>query len=210
MSRHRYPRTKHFLFSQSIANDDKVLRSHEHFEGKDTVTTLKMDGENTSLYRDGYHAKSPDSRHHPSRDWLKRYHSTFAHEIPEGWRICGENLYARHSLAYDELPSYFMGFSIWDDKNIALSWDDTLEFFNLLGIVPVPTLDRGIYDEAKLKKLAKEMDTSKNEGFVTRLAGPIAHEAFGMSAAKWVRPKHVQTDEHWMHAAIVPNGVLIK
>jgi len=205
MSRYRYPRTLHFPFSRSRTDDDKVLTTVEHFLGKEVVVTLKMDGENTSLYRDGYHARSLDSRHHPSRDWLKAFHGTFAHDIPEGWRVCGENLYARHSIAYDELLSYFMGFSVWNDKNVALSWDDSLEFFELLGVEPVPTLYRGVFDETLLKKLAKELDTKRNEGFVARLAGAILYEDFGRSAAKWVRPKHVQTDAHWMHSAVVPN-----
>lgn len=203
----KYPRTLHLPFSRSRTNDDKTLTSVEHFLNKEVVVTVKMDGENTSLYRQGYHARSMDSRHHPSRDWLKAFHATFAHDIPQGWRICGENLYARHSLAYEELPSYFMGFSVWTDENVALAWDDTLEFFELLGIVPVATLYRSTFNEALLKKLAHELDTSQHEGFVVRLAGSIAYEDFAKSAAKWVRPKHVQTDEHWMHAAVVPNGL---
>lgn len=205
MSRHRYPRTLHFPFSRSRTDDDKVLTSVAHFHGREVVVTMKMDGENTSLYRDGYHARSLDSRHHPSRDWVKAFHAGFAHDIPEGWRVCGENLYARHSLFYDALPSYFLGFSVWNDQNIALGWDETLEFFQLLGVTPVPLLYRGVFDEALLRKLAADMDTSKNEGFVARLAGPIRYQDFARSAAKWVRAAHVQTDEHWMQAAVVAN-----
>ena len=207
MARYKYPRTLHFPFSLGRTDDDKVLTSVEHLEGKEIVTSMKMDGEITNLYRDGYHARSLDGRHHPSRDWLKAFHAGFAHDIPTGWRICGENLFARHSIAYDALPSYFMGFSVWNDENVALGWDDTLEFFELLGIEPVPTLYRGVFDEAALKKLAKEMDTQKNEGFVVRLAGKILYEDFAQSAAKWVRAKHVQTDAHWMHQAVVANGL---
>lgn len=205
MSFQKYPRTLHLPFSQGVSSDDKVLRDLTPFEGEDVVATLKMDGENTSLYTRGFHARSLDGRHHPSRDWLKAYHSTFAHDIPEGWRICGENLYARHSLAYEALPSYFMGFSVWDENNQALSWDDTLEFFALLGITPVPQLYRGPFDAALFEGMARTWDTERDEGFVVRKAGPIRYEDFGSSVAKWVRPAHVQTDEHWMHAAIVPN-----
>lgn len=207
MTRYKYSRTLHLPFSLGRSDDDKVLTSVEHFEGQEIVATRKMDGECTSLYRDGYHAKSLDSRHHPSRNWLKAYHATFAHDIPQGWRICGENLYAQHSLAYDALPSYFMGFSVWTERNEALGWDETLEFFELLDIEPVATLYRGVFDEALLKKLAKETDTQKNEGFVVRLAGPFRYEDFGRSVAKWVRAQHVQTDEHWMHGVVVPNGL---
>lgn len=205
MNKYRYPRTLHFPFSSSRTSDDKVLTTIDHFLEKEVVVTLKMDGENTSLYRDGYHARSLDSRHHPSRDWLKAFHATFGFDIPEGWRVCGENLYAQHSIAYKALPSYFMGFSVWTDENVALSWDDSLEFFELLGIEPVPTLYRGVFDEAKLRTLANDMDTKHNEGFVVRLAGAIRYPDFAKSSAKWVRAKHVQTDEHWMRSLLTPN-----
>lgn len=209
MTFYKYPRTPHLPFSPGVGGDDKILKDLSTLRGRDCVVTLKMDGENTSLYTNGFHARSLDGRHHPSRDWLKAYHATFAHEIPQGWRICGENLYARHSLAYDALPSYFLGFSVWNERNEALSWDDTLEFFELLGIHPVPELYRGPFDEAYLQQLAKRWNTERDEGFVVRLAGTIAYDAFGVSVAKWVRPGHVQTDKHWMHAALVPNRLAL-
>lgn len=73
----------------------------------------------TSLYIvNGFHARSVDSRHHISRDWLAQFHSSIAYNIPEGWRICGEYLYAKHSIFYENLPSYFLGFSIWNEKKM--------------------------------------------------------------------------------------------
>jgi len=93
---------------------------------RDVVVTEKMDGENTTLYSDGLHARSVDSRHHPSRAWIKAFHAQWRHLIPEGWRLCGENLFAQHSIHYERLPSYFMLFSIWDEHNHCLSWNETL------------------------------------------------------------------------------------
>jgi hypothetical protein len=205
MSRHKYPRTFHLPFSPGASSDDKVLAGTGHLDGQDVVVTLKMDGENTSLYADGFHARSLDSRHHPSRDWLARFHASLAHVIPPGWRICGENLYARHAIAYHDLPSYFLGFSIWDGDNRCLPWDETVELLGLLGVHPVPVLWRGPFDARALERLAGSLDTSSQEGLVVRLAAGFAYEAFGHSVAKWVRQAHVQTDGHWIHAAVVPN-----
>ncbi|MEL7307213.1 MAG: RNA ligase family protein, partial [Pseudomonadota bacterium] len=42
--------------------------------------------------------------------------------------MCGENLYARHSISYNNLPSYFMAFSVWNELNQCLSWQDTKQF----------------------------------------------------------------------------------
>jgi hypothetical protein len=205
MDRYKYPRTPHLPFSPGASNDDKILTSLRHFIGREVVLTTKMDGENTSLYQDGFHARSIDGRHHPSRDWLARFHAGIAHEIPSGWRICGENLFARHSIAYDALPSYFLGFSVWNELNQALSWDETLEVFSLIGVEPVPVLYRGLFDAARLESIARGLDTSLVEGFVVRFAEAFEYEHFGQSVAKWVREKHVQTDVHWMHSSIVPN-----
>ena len=110
---YKYPRTMHFPFSPGMTNDDKVIKNYDRFEGQEVVITEKMDGENSTLYRDYCHARSLDSRNHVSRDWLKRFHREFAYRIHPEVRICGENLYASHSLFYDDLESYFYGFSIW-------------------------------------------------------------------------------------------------
>ena len=51
------------------------------------------------------------------------------------------------------------------------------------------------------------VDTEQMEGYVVRLADGFPFDAFARSVAKWVRPGHVQTDQHWMHAQVVPNGL---
>jgi hypothetical protein len=204
-ARTKYPRTPHLPWSQGRTSDDKVLKSIDPLQGRQVVVTEKMDGENTTLYRDGFHARSIDSRHHVSRDWLAKFHASIAHDIPIGWRVCGENLYARHSIAYQALPSYFMGFSIWDEANTCLSWADTEEWLACLGIEPAPVLWRGVFDEDQVRYLVHRLDSSSQEGYVVRVANAFSYKDFGQSVAKFVRENHVQTDTHWMHQSVVPN-----
>jgi hypothetical protein len=156
-----------------------------------------MDGENSSLYKNYSHARSLDSNNHPSRNFLKAFHATFKEEIPEYWRICGENLYATHSIHYEELKSYFYGFSIWDRENYCLSWEETLEWFSLLGITPVTVIYSGIWNE----ELIKNLNYGNHEGCVVRNSDSFHYLDF----SKNVRTKHVQTDKHWMSQEIVPN-----
>jgi hypothetical protein len=59
-------------------------------------------------------------------------------DTPEGERIIGENLYARHSIVYDALPSYFLGFALIIGDTVQ-SWNTTLTRFDELGIRPVQT-----------------------------------------------------------------------
>lgn len=200
----KYPRTPHLFFSKGSTSDDKFLKDYQKLISSEIVVTLKMDGENSTLYNDYYHARSLTSDNHYSRNWLKKYHSSFAHEIPDDMRICGENMYAKHSIHYDNLKSYFYGFSIWE-KDTCLSWDKTLEWFELLGICPVECIYRGPYDENVLLKLVKDLDHKMNEGFVVRVSDSFSYKDFTNSVAKYVRENHVQTDSHWKFSEIIPN-----
>lgn len=206
----KYPRTYYLPWSLNVTDDDRVIESVDQFNGKEVVITWKMDGENTTMYRDYIHARSIDGLSHISRDWVKQFHSTIAHDIPEGWRICGENLFARHSIGYDNLPSYFMGFSVWTDKNECLSWSDTLDWFELLGITPVTQVcPVGIWTnetETYLRGLINQVDWTRVEGYVVRNADHFHYKDFRRNVAKFVRKDHVQTVKHWMHGqAVIPN-----
>ena len=198
----KYPRTPHLPWSLGCTSDDKMLKSVGHFEGKEVVVTEKLDGENTTMYRDHIHARSLDSIGGVDRDWVKALWSSLRYDLPVSWRICGENLWARHSIPYENLESYFYGFSVWDGEE-CFDWDDTLVTFKVLGIVPVPVLYRGIWDEATIRNLP--LDPMKNEGYVVRLADSFCYNDFGSSVAKFVRENHVQTNDHWRHQKITPN-----
>ena len=195
----KYPRTHHVPWSEGIHDDDRVIPSMDGFIGKRVIVTTKMDGESCSMYRDYIHARSIDGRSHPSRDWVKQFWSSISHDIPAGWRICGENLYAKHSIGYTDLPSYFMGFSIWDEMNNCLSWDDTLQWFELLVITPVPVIYDGTYNESLIMSLCDPSQWETTEGYVIRLADSYRYADFRKSVAKFVRKGHVQTNKHWMY-----------
>lgn len=119
----KYPRTYHLPWSPGATDDDRIMEDPDTcFGGKAVVVTEKMDGENCTMYSDYIHARSLEYSSHPSRDRVKAMWSQIAHDIPKGWRVCGENLYAEHSIHYDDLSSYFQVFSVWNDKNVCLSW----------------------------------------------------------------------------------------
>lgn len=202
---YKYPRTPHLPFSEGITSDDKVLKNTNHFFGKEIVITEKMDGENSTIYPNYYHARSLDSKH-------KDYHSylltnilpKIQYQIPSDFHICGEYLYAKHSIQYFDLKDYFLVFSIWD-KNICLSWDETKEYAELLNLSLVPELYRGIYNEQIVKEIAEKVVNKGREGIVIRLTSSFLYEDFGESIGKYVRKNHVQTDKHWTLDKIIKN-----
>ena len=206
----KYPRTYHLPWSGLVTSDDRMLRNVENFKNKEVVVTVKLDGENTTIYRDHIHARSLDSRNHPSRNWVKNLHGSIAHNIPEGWRICGENVYAKHSIQYNNLCSYFFVFSIWDEKNVCLDWDTTLEWCSLLGLEFVYFLYSGMWDEQKIKEFNKIFKYQGNdvEGYVVRLKDSFTYGSFRKSVAKYVHPQFREDlkDRHnWMRQQVTPN-----
>ena len=197
----KYPSTP-FLPWARPDTDGRNIQDLSSFEGHRVIVTEKMDGENTSMYNDHIHARSLDSANHPSRNYVKGMWGQIRHEIQDGWRVCGENMYAKHSVYYDNLESYFLGFSVWN-REMCLDWDTTVWWFDRLGVTPVPVLYDGIYDPEHIKTLWEDDGTS--EGYVVRAADAFFLKEFGKSIAKFVRKNHVQTDQHWMKQEIVPN-----
>ncbi|MGC0313543.1 RNA ligase family protein [Kitasatospora acidiphila] len=201
--RTHYPRTPHLPWSPGASGDDVRTGDLSGLRGLEVVVTEKLDGENTTLYQDGLHARSLDSAHHPSRTWVKALQGRIGPSIPAGWRICGENLYARHSIPYRELAGFFYGFSVWNSQDWCLDWDLTVRWLRARGIPVPPVLWRGVLDERALRAL--KLDLDRQEGYVVRSVAGFARAEFGQRVAKWVRAGHVQTGTHWMHAAVVPN-----
>ncbi len=214
---HKYPRTYHLPTSPGLQSDDRQLPDLKLFSGRRVIVTEKIDGECTTMTPEKTYPRSPDARYHPSRDWMRAFHARRAGDIPAGWRISGEYAYARHSVPYtralgNALDSYFLGFGVWDDDNVLLSWDATLEFLELLDVRHVPILYDGPFDDELVKGIAAMIDPGRREGFVVRIADAIPYPPavadrgrFFSSIAKWVRADHVQTDDHWLLGPIVPN-----
>ena len=221
----KYPRTPHLPFSETIAADDKKLNSIKHFIGREVVVTEKMDGEGSTIYNNGLHARSLNNTYHSSRAWLKALQAMIAPQIPDDMRITGENVYAKHTIHYQSLSSYFYVYGIFEN-GYCLPWDDIEELckyfkyslkvhneylgdqYQDFHLETVPVLYRGIWDEEKVKACytGKSLYGGDQEGYVVRIAEGFVDEAFQYSVAKFVRKDFVlESEDHWMHKAVVPN-----
>lgn len=202
----KYPRTYHFPWSPGTTKDDRIIDDLSIFDGKEVVVSVKMDGENSSLYNNYYHARSTGIPSHPSQNWLKNFHANMCYNIPENWRVCCENLFAEHTIHYKGLESYTYMFSIWNERNECLSWDETVEWSQLLEIPMVPVLYRGEYDEKVIRKLyTPTFDGNDCEGYVMRITDSFPYQSFRYSVAKYVRKDHVGKSHHWRNKPVVPN-----
>jgi hypothetical protein len=242
-----YARDAHHLLERELWDDggyhldNGVSLCHEHHKEAE-VGTLSPDdlrrwaGITKLVQPEGFRSdveydkwgkvKYPRTLHlpwsyHPTRTWVQNLQSKIGWEIPEGWRICGENLAGRHAIKYRNLPSYFFAFSVWDENNICLSWDDTVAYCKMLGLELAPVMMRVTFDERLNDLLDKNSDialscipsppsfSNEIEGYVIRIADSFTYDEFSKSVAKYVRADHVDpTNTHWRRAAIETNDLL--
>lgn len=205
----KYPRTYHLPWS-NLLKDDRMLKDESNFESKKVVVTLKMDGENCTMYNDYIHARSLESKSHETRNWVKGLWSQIGYLIDDNMRVCGENLYAVHSIKYENLKSYFMLFSVWID-NKCLSWEETKEYAQILGVEIVPVIYEGIYNKEKIIASFSKFENN-HEGYVVRLADEFEYGNFRNSIAKFVRPEFRQvvnnSHGHWISKKVEKNQLI--
>jgi hypothetical protein len=97
--------------------------------------------------------------------------------------------------------------TIMGERNRCLSWDETQEWFGLMGITPVPILYDGVWNEKLIRGLYDERrDYHDHEGYVVRTADSFSYGDFRRCVAKFVRANHVAPEKHnWFTQQIIPN-----
>jgi hypothetical protein len=105
--KHKFPRIAHCPWSENISDDDKLHPDMRVFEGQEVIGTIKMDGECTTMAPDYLHARSLEYPPHESRTWMKQFWNTVKSDIPHDYQISGENLFAKHSIHYHHLKTFF-------------------------------------------------------------------------------------------------------
>lgn len=212
----KYNRTFHLPWSKGATNDDKIAPSIDSLLNVEIVITEKMDGSNTSLESNGCFARTHSGPPvHPSFDGLKALHATIKYKIPNHIQFFGEWCFALHSIAYNELPGYFLMFNVRElsfGNIIWYSWDDVEMWAEELEVPTVPTLFKGVVKTAQeLQDLVESfmIQPSKcggiREGVVVRVARQFYDSEFSQCVMKCVRANHVQTSEHWRDQAITKN-----
>ena len=208
----KYPRTYHLPFSPGSTKDDKKLKGDwfEYYRDKNVVFTEKLDGSNTAMNQvDVYERSHASPTRHPwSRNlwdpsdglyWkIKQY-------IGPNETIYGENLYGVHSIEYNRLDNYWHMFAA-NDGNVWYSWEEVVELAKMLGVPHVPILyNCKLQHEEEIKEIIDHFMSFESfysteagrEGIVMRVEDSFCLDDFSHCVCKWVRPNHVQTDEHW-------------
>ncbi len=212
----KYPRTFHLPWSPGGTSDDKRMHDVSELIGTPLIITEKCDGSNLTYTRRHVFSRSHSGPPgHPSFDLAKATHARIGHLLSENLSVFCEYCYALHSIAYEALPDFSLVFGVRDDER-GLFWDWEMVEAQAadLGLPTVPVLFRGtVGSEEELRditmRLCKEPSVlgGQREGIVLRVAGAFLENTFSLKVAKWVRKDHVQTDDHWLHQAIVPRDL---
>ena len=214
----KYPRTYHIPFSPGKGSDDKVMSSVNHLLGVNLVITEKIDGSNVALSHDKCYSRSHSGPPtHSSFDGFKALHATIQYKIPRDLMIFGEWCYAKHSIYYTELPSYFLMFGVRDlVQDSWLSWQGVKDWADRLELNTVPVIEKEIiFEQPKELEQFVVGEASKKsicggdrEGLVLRKRMGFANDEFPNMVAKYVRKNHVTTNIHWKFQEIIKNGIL--
>ena len=121
-----------------------------------------------------------------------------------------------HSIAYDQPPSFFLVFAIFNEANFCLDWTSTKDWVERIGeasclknLCAVPELYIGPWDQEIICKLYTGVSKlgGEQEGYVVRTVDGFPFDESDSHLAKFVRMGHIQTSDRWKSSAVVPNRI---
>ena len=215
----KFPSTKHIMLpDDENARRDKVLGSDEIKEFLSNQITIeeKVDGANLGISFDSGGNLRAQNRGHwimepyegqwsRLKTWITPRLDCLFEVLLDKYILFGEWCYARHSIFYDRLPDWFIGFDIYDkEAEIFLAVDRRNSFLNQMGICIIHSYGTGKYTLKELINFRPKSDY-----------GDVTCEGIYLrwDEGEWLkqRAKLVQKDfrqninEHWTKSTLVPN-----
>lgn len=215
MQSEKYGRTYHYPFSPGTTSDDRI--NHDYWNDLQHIHALvhteKLDGENNCLNKYGVFARSHAAP--TTSPWtasLREFWQRVRGELGD-LEIFLENLYAIHSIEYQNLEHHFYVFAVREHDRW-LSWEEVKFYAGLLELPTVPEIeieptpiDRDVFKQ-KINNIVRTAGTlvpvdtvtgklCTMEGIVSRNAAAFSTDAFAHNVFKWVRKGHVKTSKHW-------------
>jgi hypothetical protein len=221
---HKFPHTPHLLWlGTGTPRDDKVLKPANvaEFLSGEVIIEEKVDGANLgfSLGADNRvcaqsrgHYLAPGRSHaqwNPLWSWLAEWQVVLEDGLRSGLILYGEWCYARHTVPYDALPDWFLGFDIFEiESRRFMSVNRRNAWLQERGLVSVPEVKRG---KVHINQMTSLLATSSvghapMEGLYVRRE----HGGWLQSRAKIVSAVFKQQiEEHWTRRSVVPNQLVM-
>lgn len=220
----KFPSTPHLATLADVdIRGDKVLSESERdeFLQNDLVVEEKVDGANLGISFDSEGNIQAQNRgaylHLPGSgqwkklgDWLTPRTDTLFEHLSVHFILFGEWCYAQHSVFYDRLPDWFVGFDVYDKRfGRFLSSKRRDNLFTEMCVAQVPVLARGHFAYPEVQKFLSTSKFSEQpaEGIYLR----FDQEDWLVQRAKLVRPAFIQAvEQHWSRSAIRPNRLRLE
>lgn len=215
----KFPSTPHLsVLGTGTVRDDKVLsiEQRDHFLKNKVSIEEKIDGANLGISfddagnlilqnRGSILTKPYSGQWKKLEEWLQYRRETFFDHLQDKYILFGEWCFAKHSVGYDNLPDYFLGFDIFDKQNRQfLSIKKRNERFKDMDVFTVPLIGKGIFSFQQLSELMGKsfFSDEPSEGIYLR----HDEEKWLKDRAKLVRSEFIETvEEHWSRKKIIPN-----
>lgn len=220
----KFPATPHLaIIGGDPVRDDKVLTNEEReeFLQNQLVVEEKVDGANLGISFDssgniraqnrGSYLQSPyRGQWKKLSEWLEPKMEPLFEGLSDRYILFAEWCYAQHSIFYDRLPDWLLGFDILDiNSRKFLSISKRNRIFSDLGISQVPRIGRGHFSLSELKNLMSQSRLRDNtpEGLYLRFDKGDWLE----QRAKLVRPEFLQSlEKHWSRRNMRANRLKIE
>lgn len=221
---YKFPSTSHLaILGENVVRVDKVMSERERndFLSRELVIEEKVDGANLGISFDssgnirlqnrGSYLNAPyQGQWKKLSEWLTPKNDLLFEVLQDKLILFGEWCYAQHSVYYNRLPDWFLGFDIFHKKDLKFfSCQRRDEIFNNAGISGVPLIKKGHFSLEDLTSLLSKscLGDESAEGIYLRFDDG---DWLG-NRAKLVRPEFIQSiEEHWSKRKIKPNRLIFE
>lgn len=183
----------------------------------EVIVEEKLDGANTGIIRhkQGFSlqkrgslvGQSEHAQFQYFHNWSSYQNYDKLMNLPNGFIVYGELMYACHTVYYDELPDYFLVFDIINTKKERwMDRDERDDFCNQYKLHQVPLINKGYFHLDELYGMIPDKSNFGNEpaeGIVIK-----RYTKKGYIRTKLVRPefvKRLEENEHWIHSSLKVN-----
>ena len=177
----------------------------EKIDGANLGISFDSDGNIRAQNRGAYLELPGAGQWKKLSEWLTPRTETFFEHLFDRYILFGEWCYARHTVLYDQLPDWFLGFDIYDrEKGRFLSCGRRDEFFRTIRICPVPAIRCGYFTLSELSELLLQSTLGDHpaEGIYLR----SDRDGWLVQRAELVYSTFIQSiEQHWARKNIEPN-----
>lgn len=215
----KFPSTPHLaVLTKDGVRDDKVFSDAERsdFLKNELVVEEKIDGANLGIsfnsegqliFQNRGSLINPPyaGQWKKLSEWVAPREEALFEHLGEQYILFGEWCYAQHSISYDRLPDWFLGFDVFDKYlHRFLSTPKRNALFAATSIAAVPMVTKGCFGLGDLKDLFTHSRFADHylEGVYLRWEDAD----WLIERAKLVRGSFTQQiEEHWSRKTIIPN-----